>query len=98
MRFFHNIGKSTKTNQSKIKKDPSDPYLDEKPQSLNTPSIFQSTPLQTFQAMRLSNKIHHVEDPTVLEPSSTSHQPQLSDQLTVKEGLYGLYLQAVHSR
>ena len=51
-----------------------------KPQSLAHPVIFQSTPLQTFQAMRLSNKIHHVEDPTVLEPSPTSHQPQLSDQ------------------
>ena len=78
MRFYLNIDKNTKTNQlEKETRDLSDLYFDmKKPKSLAHPVIFQSTPLQTFQAMRLSNKIHHVEDPTVLEPSPTSHQSQ----------------------
>ena len=51
MRFSDNIDKNTKSNQlwrRKEDKDPSDPYLGQKPQSLSTPSDFSEYTITDF--------------------------------------------------
>ena len=50
MWFTNNITiiKNTKRNQSKQNKDPSDPYVANKPQSLSTPSDFSEYTVTNF--------------------------------------------------
>ena len=48
MQFSDNIDINTKSNQPKIDKDQSDPYLRQKPQCLSTPSDFAEYTVTDF--------------------------------------------------
>ena len=49
MQFSHNIDINTRSNQPKTEvKDPSDPYLGQKPESLSTPSDFSEYTITYF--------------------------------------------------